>query len=112
MTCGFDVGCYAAEAIAPFLFWIKLGFWVVVALIALYVLYRVKLVFGWYGVGALLTLGILGGVFKLGRDSAKPAAEGDFDAPARPKKPRNPHKATPPKGDTWWDKVKRGDKAD
>lgn len=114
MSCGFDIGCYVSEAIAPWLFWIKLGFWVVVALVALYVLYRVKLVFGWYGVGALLTLGILGGVFKLGRDSAEvsnPTSEGDFDAPARPKRPHRPYppiKANDPDG--WLKKIFRGDK--
>jgi hypothetical protein len=93
MKCGLvDIGCHLHAFIDPFWFWIQLGFWVVVALVALGILYRIKQVFGWQGVLAALVAA--GGViiaifsFKAGRDSI--TTEGDFDPPVRPKPPRPP----------------------
>lgn len=109
MICGLDIGCYISNALAPFWFWIHLGFWVVVALAVLAILYRVKLVFGWYGVAAVLTLGVLGGVFKLGRDSVSRSREGDFDAPLRPGKPTRPYAPIAPNDpDGWLKQLMRG----
>lgn len=99
MKCGLiDIGCHLHAFIAPFWFWIYWGFWVVVALVALSVLYRIKVVFGWQGVLAALVTA--GGViialfsYRAGRDSVTPV-EGDFDPPLRPKKPRKPRGAKP-----------------
>lgn len=103
MRCGvLDFGCELHKVLDPIWFWLSLGFWVVVALVVLGILYRVKQVFGWQGVVAALAAA--GGViiaifsFKAGRDSVSPRT---IEKPKKPKPilPVNPRGPQPP--DIW-----------
>lgn len=96
MICGIiDIGCALHKLIDPIWFYLYWGFWVVVALVALSVLYRVKVIFGWQGVATAIAATVAALIaifsFKAGRNSVTPV-EGDFDAPVRPKRPRKPRK--------------------
>ncbi len=102
MTCGLNPVCYVTEALGPFWFYIQVGFWIVVGLVALWALAKVHQIAGWRGVAAVLTLGAAGLVFKAGRDSVK--REEDFDPPARSVKP----KPILPKGDDWLKRIFNG----
>ncbi len=47
MSCGFNPACYVWMAIEPFWIWIQVGFWIVVALAALWALAKLKEIGGW-----------------------------------------------------------------
>lgn len=60
MSCGFNPACYAWGAIEPFWMWIQIGFWVVVALAALWALAKLKEIGGWPAVAAAVGAGAYG----------------------------------------------------
>lgn len=70
MNCGLiDIPCQVGHFLAPFWFWIQVGFWIVVALLALWALNAIKNVGGWPAVGAALVAAAGGAGFVLGRNS-------------------------------------------
>ncbi len=66
---GFDFGCQIGQFLAPFWFWIQVGFWIVVALLALWGLNALKNVAGWPGVVAAITAAAAGAGYVFGRKS-------------------------------------------
>lgn len=76
MSCGFNLGCHIHALVAPFWFWLQIGFWVVVALVALWALAKLKAIGGWpavvAGVGALAG----GAGYAFGRSRVKVARRG------------------------------------
>lgn len=67
MTCGLlDLGCHIHNLIAPFWFWIVVAFWIVVGLVALFVLAKINEVFGWRGVVAAVSAGLAATIYTAG----------------------------------------------
>lgn len=61
MTCRLiDVPCHIWSVIEPFWFWLQVGFWAVVALLALWGLAKLKEIGGWPAVAAAIGAGAYG----------------------------------------------------
>lgn len=108
-----DVPCHLGTMIAPYWTWIVWGFWILVALAGLLALAKIKELFGWPGVFAVLSLGAYSAGYVRGRDrkSFNPIENVPEDSPdARPveRRPRNPPAEQRPK--TIMDMLKRWQK--
>ncbi len=68
-SCGLNPICYVTDFLAPFWFWIQVGFWIVVALIVLWVLAKLREVGGWPAVVAALVAAAGGAGYVFGRKS-------------------------------------------
>ncbi len=107
----FDFGCRVNEALAPVIFWGKVGLIAVVVLAGLAGLAWVYRNFGWWGVGIALTLGATAAIFKKGVDFGRrfeplPAPKKDLkpDVTKRLRTPKGrPKPYIDPDTGTWYD---------
>lgn len=88
MECGFlDAGCQVSAFLAPFIFWAKVVFACVAAVLAAAVLLWAYRKAGWWGVGIVLSFGVAAVMFKTGVDVGQKWHEKEVKERPEPEKP-------------------------
>lgn len=105
MTCGLiDISCHIQAVLDPWLFYIKMGFFCVVAIAVLVFLAWIYRNFGWWGVAVAISAGAAAAIFKKGVDFGRRTAPPTIEKvkPPRVRNPRTKSGNPPVNSGTWW----------